>query len=214
MIELHNVSKSFWAGSNQKPAVVNATARFERGRSIGILGAQRSGKSTLLSLINGMNEPDSGRIDRSSSVSWFVGSQRVFTRNVTYRANIRITSLMYGADPNAVLTRILRVIDLRPLLDMEPRDTPRSLQIKFSYVLCLAMDFDYYLIDENLSPNDPWSRFMLRRVIRARHGRSGFIITSRQPDIIRKYTDVAYTMRKGHLQAHDTLADAIRAYEA
>jgi capsular polysaccharide transport system ATP-binding protein len=214
VIELREVNKSFWAGTVQKHALRNATATFERGRSIGILGPSRSGKTTLLNLVNGMHVPDSGELDRTSSVSWLVGSQRVFARNITYRANIRITSLMYGVSPNAVLERILRVIDLRPFLDYEPRDTPRSLQAKFAYVLCLAIKFDYYVIDEGVAPKDGWIRELLENFISSQRGRVGFLITSREPDVIRRFSDVAYTMRKGRLKAHETVDDAIRAYEA
>ncbi|HIJ64550.1 MAG TPA: ABC-F family ATP-binding cassette domain-containing protein [Candidatus Hydrogenedentes bacterium] len=60
LVRLENVAKSF-AG---KPVLEGADLRVERGEKIGLVGRNGTGKTTLLRLIMGGTEPDSGVIER------------------------------------------------------------------------------------------------------------------------------------------------------
>lgn len=67
--ELDNVSKSY----GDKVLIKNFSTRILRGDKIGLLGPNGVGKTTLLKLILGEIEPDSGHIERGSkqSVAYF-----------------------------------------------------------------------------------------------------------------------------------------------
>tara|TARA_B110000977_G_scaffold119868_1_gene154434 strand:- start:27 stop:1931 length:1905 start_codon:yes stop_codon:yes gene_type:complete len=63
--ELSNVSKSF----GDKTLITNFSTRILRGDRIGLLGPNGIGKTTLLKLILGEIEPDSGEIERGTKVN-------------------------------------------------------------------------------------------------------------------------------------------------
>ena len=67
--ELENVSKAY----DDKVLIKNFSTRILRGDKIGLLGPNGIGKTTLLKLILGDIEPDSGKIERGSkqSVAYF-----------------------------------------------------------------------------------------------------------------------------------------------
>jgi ATP-binding cassette subfamily F protein uup len=67
--ELENVSKAY----GDKVLIKNFSTRILRGDKIGLLGPNGIGKTTLLKLILGDIEPDSGKIERGSkqSVAYF-----------------------------------------------------------------------------------------------------------------------------------------------
>lgn len=67
--ELENVSKAY----GDKVLIKNFSTRILRGDKIGLLGPNGVGKTTLLKLILGELEPDSGRIERGTkqSVAYF-----------------------------------------------------------------------------------------------------------------------------------------------
>ncbi|NOS96149.1 MAG: ATP-binding cassette domain-containing protein [Methylotenera sp.] len=67
--ELENVSKAY----GDKVLIKNFSARILRGDKIGLLGPNGIGKTTLLKLILGDIEPDSGKVERGSkqSVAYF-----------------------------------------------------------------------------------------------------------------------------------------------
>jgi len=61
-IRLENLSKSYQEGGRNRPVLQGASASFEKGELVAILGKSGSGKSTLLNLISGIDLADSGRI--------------------------------------------------------------------------------------------------------------------------------------------------------
>jgi putative ABC transport system ATP-binding protein len=62
LLSLENLSKSFQEGKYLRKVLENASAQFEKGEFVAILGRSGSGKSTLLNLISGIDRPDSGNI--------------------------------------------------------------------------------------------------------------------------------------------------------
>ena len=61
-IHLHNLTKSYREGEQQRIILHNASAIFARGEYVAILGKSGSGKSTLLNLISGIDRVEQGTI--------------------------------------------------------------------------------------------------------------------------------------------------------
>ena len=63
IIKVENVSYIYSKGTPfQKVALDNVSLSFEKGKITGLIGHTGSGKSTLVSLLNGLNKPTDGRI--------------------------------------------------------------------------------------------------------------------------------------------------------
>jgi len=63
MIELKNISKIYQVSQNhQIKAVDNISLKFDEGELIILKGSSGSGKSTILSLIAGLNKPSNGEV--------------------------------------------------------------------------------------------------------------------------------------------------------
>ena len=73
MIEFENVSKSFWTGRTRKIILNQATFRVELGNSLGILASNGAGKTTIINMMAGLEQPDEGTIKRSSRISFPLG---------------------------------------------------------------------------------------------------------------------------------------------
>jgi capsular polysaccharide transport system ATP-binding protein len=70
MIELKNVSKKYQTTKGSKWVFKDVNLVIPTGVSVGLVGQNGQGKSTLLRLIGGMDYPDKGQIIRQSRVSW------------------------------------------------------------------------------------------------------------------------------------------------
>ena len=64
IVELHNVSKQF----GDKVLINNFNYVFRRGEKVGIVGKNGTGKSTLLNMITGSQQPTKGRIEVGDTV--------------------------------------------------------------------------------------------------------------------------------------------------
>ena len=73
MIALDGVSKTYPMTGGRKVVLENATAAFPPGHNFGILGANGTGKSTLIRLLAGSEMPDRGAIRRYARVSFPLG---------------------------------------------------------------------------------------------------------------------------------------------
>lgn len=58
LLVFENVSKSYGA----TPALENVSLDIPAGKIVGLLGPNGSGKTTLIKLINGLLQPDQGRV--------------------------------------------------------------------------------------------------------------------------------------------------------
>jgi len=61
-LTLENVTKAYLEGGQERLVLKDASANFERGELVSIVGRSGSGKSTLLNLISGIDRVNSGHI--------------------------------------------------------------------------------------------------------------------------------------------------------
>jgi len=62
IIQIENLSKSYWRDSMEIPVLHNLNLEVERGGFLSLMGPSGSGKTTLLNLIAGIDRPSSGKV--------------------------------------------------------------------------------------------------------------------------------------------------------
>jgi putative ABC transport system ATP-binding protein len=62
LIRIKNLSKSFLEGNQSRVVLRNLSIEFAQGEFVAIIGKSGTGKSTLLNLLSGIDQPDAGEI--------------------------------------------------------------------------------------------------------------------------------------------------------
>jgi len=214
MIELIDVSKSFWMGQGRKVILDRACLRVEPGRSLGILAPNGTGKTTLINIMAGLEKPDEGSVRRTSRVSFPLG----FMGGVLYRhagrENARTIARLYGLDPDYVEAFCRWLAEIGAYFDMPVGTYSEGMRARFCFALMLALDFEIYLIDEGM-PHTTDAAFNRKAgaVLRERLRAASVVIVSHQPETLEKFATSAAVLRAGKLHCFDTLEEARALYD-
>src|SRR4051812_22966577 len=169
-LELNAVSKGFGG-----PLVLqNINLTIERGEFVAIVGYSGSGKTTLISMIAGLQKPDSGTVKLNDLEITAPGPDRgmVFQSYsllpwLTVFENIAIAVDQvfpnYSAEKKRQhVEKYIAMVNLTPARDKLPRQLSGGMRQRVSVARALAMDPQILLLDEPLSALDALTRSTLQ----------------------------------------------------
>lgn len=124
--------------------------------SVGIVGGNGVGKSTLLRIIAGVDHPSKGRVKRQCKVSWPMGLGTGLQASLTGRQNAKFVCRIHGQESN-LDERMEKIQDFAGIGEAfdEPIKTYSSgMRSRLQFALSLAIDFDVYVSDEVTAAGD------------------------------------------------------------
>ena len=92
MLHIDNIHKKY----GNSHAVRGISFRVSKGEVVGLMGANGSGKSTILRVIAGIYAPDEGSVRVRGRVTLLAGIGTGFQLDLTGRENIMLTGSIYG----------------------------------------------------------------------------------------------------------------------
>jgi capsular polysaccharide transport system ATP-binding protein len=213
MIEFEGVSKSFWTGVRRKVILDRASFRVDLGNSLGILAPNGAGKTTIINMMAGLEQPDEGKIFRTSRISFPLGFMGGVIGRLTANENARYIARLYGLDPDYVEAFSRWLCGLEEYFDRPVGLYSAGMRSRFSLSLLLALEFDIYLIDEGMpATNDAEFNRKAGSVLRDRLRGATVIVVSHQPKTLEKFCRSAAVLRHGQLYMFDSLEEAKRLY--
>jgi len=212
MIRLEHVTKTFRTPRGRKLVLDNASATFEAGHNVGILGVNGAGKSTLIRLIAGSELPDRGIVRRYGRVSFPLGFGGTFHGALSGCENAAFIARIYGAPVGATLDYVEDFAELGEYWTMPVNTYSSGMRARLAFAVCLAIDFDVYLIDEITEVGDQRFRRKCADAFRARMAHSDIILVSHNPQTIRQYCDRGAILADGALSLYDEIGAALIRY--
>ena len=214
MIEFDNVSKSFWTGKQHKVILDRASFRVELGKSMGILAANGTGKTTLINMMAGLEKPDEGVIRKTSRVSFPLGFMGGVNGKHSAKENCRYVARLYQLDPDYVESFCRWVCGLGEYFDLPIATYSSGMKSRFSFSLLLSIEFDIYLIDEGMpSTTDVEFNRKAGQILKDRLATATVIIVSHSAKTLEKFCRSAAVLRNGKLYQFETLEEANALYE-
>lgn len=214
MIEFDTVSKSFWTGTRRKVVLDRASFRVERGNSLGILAPNGTGKTTVINMMAGLEKPDEGDIRRTSRISFPLGFMGGVINRLSGNENARFIARLYGLDPDYLEAFCRWLCNLGEYFDMPVGTYSAGMRARLSFALLLALDFDFYLIDEGMpSTTDVEFNRKAGRILRQRLERATIVVVSHQPEVLEKFCRSAAVLMNGQLHMFESLEEAKRLYD-
>ena len=180
LLEFTNVTKSY----GNKQALSNVNFTLERGKIVGLLGPNGSGKTTIMKLINGLIQPTSGTVLINGAAPGIESKKAIsFLPDRTYLNNwmkVRDTFDMFG-DFYADFDRV-KAEDMLKSLQIDGSAPLKSLSKgtleKVQLILVMARKAQLYLLDEPIAGVDPAALDYILRTILNNYGEDSTILLS------------------------------------
>lgn len=216
MIEVINVTK--WYPTRKGPFVVirDLNVTFETGKSVGILGRNGVGKSTLLRLLGGLDMPNRGEIRTKHTISWPVGGANI-KATLTGRENTLFIATIYGYRrkfAKQVIDFVQEFADIGEFFDMPVKAYSSGMKSRLAFGISMAFEFDYYLMDEVFAAGDPSFRAKCDALMAEKRKNSQFLIVSHAMGPIASICDVGLVLERGKISCYDNIKDAIHHYKS
>lgn len=212
MIVLDSVGKSYPARGRRQWVFRHLTWTVERGQRWALFGANGQGKSTLLRVVAGAEDPCEGRVVRRMSVSWPLAFGGGFQGGLTGADNIRFIARLYGVEERRAVEQAEAFAKLGTQLD-EPFMTYSSgMRARLAFAASLVVDFDCLLVDEVLAVGDASFRQRCQSALQKMTANKALIMTTHMPEIARDYCDRSAVLDGGRLYTYTNVDDGIAHY--
>jgi capsular polysaccharide transport system ATP-binding protein len=212
MLSVEKVSKAYETRRGSYKVFDNVSFTLERGRNLGILGRNGSGKSTMIRLISGAEQPTTGRIRRGMRVSWPLAFAGAFAHNLTGLDNLKFVCRVYGVPYKPLVPFIEDFTELGSFLREPVMHYSHGMMTRLAFALSMAIEFDCFLIDEAMVVGD--ARFHERchyELFQKRKDRA-FILVSHDANAIKAYCENAVVLHEGRLHTFPNVDAAYASY--
>ncbi len=138
-------------------ALSDISFNVKKGQTVGIIGTNGSGKSTILKIITGVLNPTSGKVDISGRISALLELGAGFNMEYTGIENIYLNGTMMGYSKEEVDEKLQTILDFADIGDFvkQPVKTYSSgMFVRLAFAVAINIDPEILIVDEALSVGD------------------------------------------------------------
>jgi NitT/TauT family transport system ATP-binding protein len=174
-VRFHQVGKAFGQGRRAVVALDQVDLEVAVGEFVCLVGASGCGKTTLLNLVAGLDQPTAGRIEINSSRPAVVFQEAALMPWLTAAGNIELPLRMAGVSKSvrrAKAAELLELVRLGGLGDKRPHELSGGMRQRVALARALASTTDHtgsgagkpslLLMDEPFSALDAITRDVLQ----------------------------------------------------
>lgn len=138
-------------------ALNDVSFHVNKGETVGIIGTNGSGKSTILKIITGVLNPSMGEVNIDGRISALLELGAGFNMEYTGIENIYLNGTMMGFSKEEIDGRLQSILDFADIGDFvyQPVKTYSSgMFVRLAFAVSINIDPDILIVDEALSVGD------------------------------------------------------------
>ena len=202
-----DLREEFWA-------LQDISFTVERGETVGIIGSNGAGKSTVLKLVSRIIDPTSGCIEVNGRVGALLEVGAGFHPDLTGRENIYLNGSILGLSRNEIrrkLGEIIAFAELERFIDVPVKHYSSGMYVRLGFSVAVHSSPGILLVDEVLAVGDAaFQRKCLDKIDELRRRDVTILFVSHSAETVRNLCSRALWLDEGQLVA-DGSAEAVVA---
>ncbi|MED9992163.1 MAG: ABC transporter ATP-binding protein [Phascolarctobacterium faecium] len=138
-------------------ALNNISFSVDKGESCALIGANGSGKSTMLKIISGILTPTKGSVEVNGSIAPLIELGAGFDYELTGRENIFLNGAILGYSKKLMLEKYDEIIDfseLRNFIDVPVKNYSSGMIARLGFSIATMVKPEILVVDEILAVGD------------------------------------------------------------
>jgi homopolymeric O-antigen transport system ATP-binding protein len=199
-------------------ALKDVSFELAPGESLGLIGANGAGKSTILNLATGLAQPDHGSITVNGRVTALLELGAGFHPDLTGAENVRVNAAMMGMTRRQMTERFDEIVDfsgVRAFINEPLRVYSAGMSMRLAFSVAIAADPELLLIDEVLGVGDQdfYAR-CLERIRSLQAAGKTIVLASHSAELITMLCQKALWIERGKVAMQGPAEEVIAAYRA
>ena len=198
-------------------ALNDVSMSVKRGETVGIIGTNGAGKSTILKIITGVLSPTSGNIVVNGRISALLELGAGFNQQYTGIENVYLNGTMSGLSKQEIDDRLESILEFADIGDYvrQPVKTYSSgMFVRLAFAMAINVEPEILIIDEALSVGDVFFQSKCyRKFEEFRDQGKTILFVSHDLSSINRYCDRAVLLDHGTLRAEGSPKEMIDLYK-
>ena len=197
-------------------ALRNVSFDVSPGESIGVVGRNGQGKSTLLKLVAQVMLPDEGKVVVDGGVAPLIEITGGFVNDLSVRDNVQLTAGLHGMPKREIDEGFDEIIDFAELgdfLDTPYKHLSSGMKVRLAFAVISRLEEPIILVDEVLAVGD--KAFKDKCYARIEEllagGRTLFFVSHNERDLLR-FCERGLYLDKGALVLDAPVKDVVDRY--
>jgi ABC-type polysaccharide/polyol phosphate transport system ATPase subunit len=186
------------------------------GTTLGIIGRNGSGKSSLLKLVAGIGKPTSGTVHVEGRVSALIELGAGFHPEISGRENVFINGMMLGLSKREIAARfddIVAFAELGDFIDAPVKTYSSGMYMRLGFAVAINVDPDVLLVDEVLAVGDEaFTHKCLDKFAEFKRRGKTVVLVTHTLDLVTKLCDEALWLDGGRVRQHGDPKRVVDAY--
>ncbi len=197
-------------------ALKNVSFEVNKGEALGIIGANGSGKTTILRLLAKVTSPTKGSVNVCGKVAPMIQVGAGFHPELTGRENVYLNASIMGLNKKEVDEKyddIVSFAEVEGFMDTPVKRYSSGMYVRLGFAVVANINTDIFLIDEILSVGDlSFQRKCLDMMAKIRKSDKCIVFVSHNLSAVKGLCDRVIWLDKGEIKKEGDVNDVINAY--
>lgn len=201
---------------NEFLALDDVSFELEKGKTLGLIGRNGAGKSTMLKLISGILKPTKGTIITRGNIVPMLELGAGFDLELTGKENIYLNGAILGYSKEYLESKyeeIVEFAEIRDFIDMPIRNYSSGMMARLAFSIASVVQPEILIVDEILAVGDvAFQEKSFARMKELMTGGATVLFVSHDLEKIEEMCDKVIWLNKGKVVMFGDTDDVCNAY--